>query len=162
MVFNSEHVMKCLIDPQGWATPQQHGVDLNVIGIMKVNGGQILKEKTALQTATPVGVSRDEQTHITYWDLEPGYMYAITFSQGIEVPANAKANIIHRSSVLRAGAMLFSAEYDAGFKTNNMGAFMITTAPLRIEQQSRLAQVVMCETEETSSLYDGQWQGGKN
>lgn len=156
MVFNSKHVLEHLIDPHNYAKAQQHGVDLTVVGFARCGGGAILKDKTIIDRINPVGLFKQDDG-ISYWLLDPGY-YSVTFAQGIKVPPNTKANIIHRSSMLRAGGILMSAEYDAGFQTQNMGAFLLLTSAMKIELGARIAQIVMMSTEETETPYNGQFQ----
>ena len=58
-------------------------------------------------------------------------VYEVVFEQGCNFPNNVAGNIIHRSSVLRSGNLLLSAEFDPGFKTDNIGSFITVNTPLK-------------------------------
>jgi deoxycytidine triphosphate deaminase len=94
------------------------------------------------------------------WALAPG-VYSITFHQGCSLPNNIKAEIVHRSSLLRMGVEIKSAVYDPGFKTEFMGAVMVVHNTVTIEYGSRVAQILMAETQ-LSEEYAGQFQGEKD
>lgn len=157
MILNAENVLKLLNDPEGKAKKAQHGVDLTLKGVKTVQGGEVLKEKTNLYTDSVVEVNALEFPGKEVYHLSPG-TYEITFEQGCKLPNNVKANIIHRSSVLRTGSFILSGEYDPGFETANMGAFLFVTGDLLVEKGARVAQIIMSYTEE-SEAYNGQFQG---
>ena len=68
-----------------------------------------------------------------------------------------------RSSLVRCGADVRSGQFDGGFKTKAMGAFLKVELPIEIEVGARVAQMIVNETYEVANedLYDGQWQGDK-
>jgi deoxycytidine triphosphate deaminase len=96
-----------------------------------------------------------------YWQLEPG-TYSIEFDQGIELGENDTAFIIHRSSLGRMGAQIYSGVFDPGFKTSTMGAILRVSIPMIIYTHARVAQVIVFENQKVSELYNGQWQGEKD
>ena len=156
MVLNSKSAMSFIKDPMGHAAPQQHGVDLTLANVVKVTPSEITKERSQIGVQTPLSVWMREDGKKMY-DLPVGY-YGIYFEQGIKLPNNVKANIVHRSSVLRGGAIITSGEYDPGFETEMMGAYMFVAVPIRLEIGARVAQVVLTQTQPCDE-YDGQWQG---
>lgn len=179
MVVNSTEVLKSLVDPGGTAVKQQHGVDLTIYRIAKVRESPdvgVWKSKTipahefekmpdAVRMLTAIGHPiGDMALHpvdgedTQAWYLEEG-VYSIYFDQGIEVPANCKANIIHRSSIARCGGQIYSGEYDPGFKATHMGAFLVVHSPFYIEKGARVAQIVMQRIEGEVEQYNGQWMG---
>lgn len=147
--------MKFIIDKQGTAKPQQHGVDLTLANVVRVTPSEINKDQTIIGIQRPLSIWQREDGRRIY-DIPMGY-YGIYFEQGIKLPDNVKANIIHRSSVLRGGAMIFSGEYDPGFETQTMGAYMIVFVPIRLELGARVAQIVLHETQPCVK-YEGQFQ----
>lgn len=49
-----------------------------------------------------------------------------------------------------------SAEFDPGFKTDQIGSFMTVIMPIKIEKGARLGQMVCHRTEKPADLYNGQ------
>lgn len=137
---------------------QQVGIDLTVNTIYKVSGvGFIPKEgKTVLPTYTEIPWEEDGTA-----TLGPG-SYEIKFNEGCNFPKNVAGNIIHRSSVLRSGALLMSAEFDPSYFCDSIGSFMTVINPIKIEKGARLGQIVCHRTEVEADSYQGQWQGGKD
>lgn len=168
MVLNSDEVMKIVKDPYDLAMPQQHGVDLTLREVYTLDAqskaGCVYREKTFPPTLQEVEkTSYDALPYATSvksgWLLQPG-LYSLEFDQGVKIPAHCKANIIHRSSIARCGGQIYSGEYDAGFETENAGAFLVVHVPFFIEEHARVAQLVVQEVRGIiERQYDGQWQG---
>lgn len=147
---------------------QQHGVDLNLISVSKVDGlhtpGVIYNDdhpnpkKTRLSHRWIESLREDEATGIKFWHLEPG-VYDITFAQGCSIPSDVKMKIVHRSSVYRNGGEINSALFDAGFTTDKMGTILVIHSPLRIENGARVGQAHVYPSNQVQNLYNGQWQG---
>lgn len=135
---------------------QQQGVDIRIKKINKLSGsGVIPKEgKTLLPVYEELQCASDS------WYLQPGY-YEVEFEEGCNVPNNATLHFKTRSSLVRCGALVHSGQFDAGFKTNNMGAFLQVLNPISIQKGARIAQAIVFTSNEVSNLYDGQWQGDK-
>jgi deoxycytidine triphosphate deaminase len=150
--------------------PAQVGYDLsaksiNVIGNPNINKstpaiGMVLKDKTILNTYTPVETKTIDG--VEGWLLYPG-AYDITFHEGCKIASNRVGMIRQRSSLLRNGAIIASSIFDPGFETDNMGTIMIVTATIFIEKDARVGQMYFHECDEVSEdkLYNGQWQGDK-
>lgn len=132
----------------------QHGIDLNLIKVEKLQGvGDIpIKGKTKLPIYIEVDFSADN-----YWCLQPG-TYNITFQQGCKIPKDQMLLIRQRSSLLRNGGVLHSSVFDAGFETSNIGTVMVLTHPVNIEVGARIAQIYNHETTPVENLYNGQFQ----
>jgi deoxycytidine triphosphate deaminase len=104
----------------------------------------------------------DEERECEYYDLEPGY-YEISFVESCKIPANCAMYFKTRSSLVRCGAIVHSGQFDAGFETEKMGAFLHVILPIEIEVGARVAQMIVNESYEVglTELYDGQWQNDK-
>ena len=141
----------------GMGKPAQVGYDLTLKSIKKVKGGIVAVDRTIVCTYEPVENQKNS------YHLTPG-AYSLTFHQGCKLPANIKASIIHRSSVLRCGGLITSGVYDPGFEVDEMGAILIVFEDLDIEVEARVAQIVMeeCYPVEENQLYNGQWQKDKD
>lgn len=152
---------------------QQHGIDLNLISMVKLHSygesfgsiaGFIPKEgKTRLGSRVLYAAEElvnEYGEKCTAWRVEPG-AYEVTFSQGCVVPSDQRLRIIQRSSVLRNGGILHSSVFDAGFHTDKIGTCMFFFVPLIIEVGARVAQIVAEGSNNVVNLYEGQWQGDK-
>jgi deoxycytidine triphosphate deaminase len=145
--------------------PAQVGYDLsaksiNAIGkdqLIKPAIGMVLKDKTILNTYTPVPLTKIDG--VEGWLLYSG-AYDITFHEGCKIAANRVGMIRQRSSLLRNGAIIASSIFDPGFTTENMGTIMIVTATIFIEQDARVGQMYFHECDKVSEdqLYNGQFQ----
>ena len=148
--------------------PAQVGYDLsaksiNAIGkdqLIKPAIGMVLKDKTILNTYTPVPLTKIDG--VEGWLLYSG-AYDITFHEGCKIASNRVGMIRQRSSLLRNGAIIASSIFDPGFETDNMGTIMIVTATIFIEKDARVGQMYFHECDEVNeeNLYQGQFQNDK-
>lgn len=137
---------------------QQVGIDLTISYFSKVDGvGFIPKDgKTILPNYTKLEWPEDN-----ILILQPG-IYECVFNEGCNFDSRTEGKIIHRSSVLRSGSILMSAEFDPGFETENIGSFITVNMPIKIEKGARLGQMTCNLTdEEVENTYNGQWQKDK-
>ena len=136
---------------------QQQGIDVRLAKVHEVVGGTggfvpaTGKTQTpgAVEVACPDGV----------YDLPTGY-YEVTFEEGCKIPADCAMYFKTRSSLVRCGAEIRSGQFDGGFETDHMGAYLKVELPIKIEKGARVAQAIINETYpvEKEYLYDGQWQ----
>lgn len=144
---------------------QQQGVDVRIKNVSKVVmdygcGYVPAKGKTVAPKSIIEPLINDNDT--CGWMLQPGY-YEVEFEEGCKIPNNIAMNFKTRSSLVRCGAEITSGQFDAGFETENMGAYLKVNLPIIIEKGARVAQAILTETYEvgTDQLYNGQWQGDK-
>lgn len=118
--------------------------------------------KTSIPTPHEVTPIQDPERGVDTWFLHEGY-YEVEFMEGCEIPADCAMYFKTRSSLVRCGADVRSGQFDGGFKTENMGAFLKVELPIRIDVGARIAQAIVTETYpvDEDKLYDGQWQGDK-
>ena len=139
---------------------QQQGVYVRIESINFVSSrGFIPKEgKTKLPQYNAV----HEADAVTSYVLNPGY-YEVTFMEGCNIPNNCILYFKTRSSLVRCGAIVHSGQFDAGFKSKKMGAFLHVILPIEIEKGARIAQAIVTEsyTVNDENLYNGQWQNDK-
>ena len=142
---------------------QQQGIDVRVIDIKRVDACDNLcgfipaTGKTLTPVVTPINLQQNYNS--TFWELAPGY-YEVTFEEGCQIPADCAMYFKTRSSLVRCGAEIRSGQFDGGFETDHMGAFLKVELPIKIEKGARVAQAIINETYpvEKEYLYDGQWQ----
>lgn len=163
-MINAEQIIKegllKLEKTQG--KPAQVGYDLSLNRINKVGGsiGQVLKDKTILNTHT-------EEPKIEFegkigWLLEPG-VYDFILNEGCKIPLNRTAFMKQRSSMLRNGVLIQSSVWDPGFETDEMGTYGVVFEKIFIEENARIAQIYFHESTpvEPEHAYNGQYQKDK-
>ena len=158
MLNNAQQVAE-LLQTNGKGAKAQVGYDLTLKEVKIVNGGAVMSDKTNVTNYSDKASQTNKDGKEVY-EFAPG-TYSLTFEQGIKLPSNKTAFIVHRSSVLRCGGVITSGIYDPGFEVEEMGAMLIVTEPLIIEKGARVAQVYIFENNEAEA-YDGQWQGTKD
>ena len=135
---------------------QQQGVDVRLARVFVLDGtGEIPG-----QGDTILPKSRNLPALVgSVLLLQPGY-YEVEFFEGCDVKSNMALNFKTRSSLVRCGAIIHSGQFDGGFKTEHMGAFLEVKRPIRIEIGARVAQAVVNLTfpVDKDSLYNGQYQ----
>jgi deoxycytidine triphosphate deaminase len=164
MILNAEQLLEqgLLNLDNAKGKPAQVGYDLSVKEINKVGGsiGMVLVDKTVLNTHAPVDKINLEGKN--GWLLYAG-VYDVIMNEGCNIPSNRVALIRQRSSLMRNGAIITSSIFDPGFKTPNIGTYMVVLETIFIEQDARVAQVYFheCEPVASEQLYNGQWQNDK-
>lgn len=173
MLLNSKNISSLMTLDEN-SNLAQVGVDLSVKGIQLIEGGGvILKNKTIINPEFYIDIPVKEQTIMIMdketgkptelkfegWFLHPGE-YAVEFNEGITLPTNKTAFVLHRSSVYRQGNLIMSPVWDPGFSTreNTMSTTLIVNNAMYLEKGARVAQVIIHENEEAEA-YNGQWQG---
>jgi deoxycytidine triphosphate deaminase len=140
----------------------QVGVDLSVNKIEKISGMiMVLKDKTVVNPESFIICDEIEIDGRIGWRLSPG-AYALTFNEGIRIPANVTGFIQSRSSIYRGGSIISSPVWDPGFECEVMGTTMIVNEMIFIEKNARVCQLIMHENHEPSELYNGQFQNKTN
>jgi deoxycytidine triphosphate deaminase len=164
MILNAEQILEqnLLILDNAKGKPAQVGYDLSIMIINKVGGaiGKVLVDKTELNTHTPVvPISLDGRRG---WLLYSG-VYDVVMNEGCNIPSSRVGLVRQRSSLMRNGAIITSSIFDPGFKTNNLGTYMIVFETIFIEENARVAQMYFheCEPVAQDQLYQGQWQNDK-
>ena len=164
MILNAEQILEQglikLDNAKG--KPAQVGYDLSVKQINKVGGtiGMVLKDKTILNTHTPVEKMSLEGSK--GWILYEG-VYDVIMNEGCKIAPDKVGLIRQRSSLMRNGAIITSSIFDPGFETDNLGTYMIVFETIFIEEDARVAQMYFheCEPVAKDKLYNGQWQNDK-
>jgi dUTP pyrophosphatase len=89
--------------------------------------------------------------------------YALTFNEGVKIPATATGFITSRSSIYRGGAKINSPIWDPGFETSEMGTTLFVESDvIYIEENARVCQFYMISNPVPSQLYNGQFQNKTN
>jgi len=163
MLLTGEEVLAHLVAPQGLHKVNQVGIDLSVQKIERILGGiMVLKEKTIVKPESFDRVPLQNIDGRKVWRLTKG-PYALTFNEGIKIPANATGFITSRSSIYRGGAKINSPIWDPGFETETMGTTMfVESDTIFIEENARVCQLYMIKNPTPAELYNGQFQNKTN
>lgn len=163
MLLTGEQIREYLFTPHNYHKINQVGVDLSVCKIERIIGGvQILIETTVVlpEHFTKMHLQNIEGRKM--WRLTEG-AYALTFNEGVEIPAAATGFITSRSSIYRGGAKINSPIWDPGFKTDQMGTTLfVLSNTIFIEENARVCQFYMITNPTVTDLYNGQFQNKTN
>ena len=85
--------------------------------------------------------------------------YLVDFTERLNIPNDLIALGYTRSSLLRMGAHIPSAVWDAGFNGYGQGLLIVTNPyGINVMEKARVMQLVFLERKDDDSLYGGQWQ----
>lgn len=93
-----------------------------------------------------------------WWELSPG-SYLVTFNEIVNLPLNIMALGQPRSSLLRMGATIHTAVWDAGYKGRGQSLLVVHNPyGIRLSQNARVLQLVFFEIEGGTTSYMGSYQ----
>lgn len=149
------------VDP---SSIQQQGIDVRLKDVRLVTPhsstiSTIFKNRpTCLPQSILLEPDKDEEGE--FYIFQPGKYYDLEFYESLQLGAGYASYLKARSSLIRMGGEVYSGQYDAGFKTDNIGCFLKTLFPIKIYRGARVAQMIVNETYlvDTNVLYNGQWQ----
>lgn len=139
---------------------QQQGIDVRVDKIFRFNGHGRVPSVGKTQLPQMVEMEFEKGTNFpesVY--LTPGY-YEVELMEGFNIPTNCTLHFKTRSSMVRCGGEVVSGQFDAGFKTDKGGCFLVVHHGLRLEKHARIAQAIVFRSNEAEA-YNGQFQGDK-
>ena len=91
--------------------------------------------------------------------LGPG-AYSITYNEIVHLPKDVMALGLSRSSLLRCGASLHTAVWDAGYSGRSESLLMVhNPLGLNLEKDARVLQLVFSKLTGKSRGYQGRYQG---
>ena len=94
--------------------------------------------------------------------LEPGTYYAMKTLEKLNLPDNILALFVPRSTLYRSGVHVFTGEASPGYQGGlTFGLYNFRKEPFELEMGARLTHVMFFEVKGKSTLYRGQWQGGR-
>jgi dUTP pyrophosphatase len=90
-----------------------------------------------------------------WWDLQPG-AYKIKTNETCNIPKDLIALGFPRSSLLRMGAFVQNAVWDAGFQGRSEFILVVANPHgVRVKQNARLVQLMFMRVNETEQGYNG-------
>lgn len=148
------------------------GVDLSVKNFYKLSmPGVVYKDKTVVSDYKLIDkidvVDNKLARPFKGWYLPVG-TYICELNEGCKFGPNDVGYIVLRSSLNRNCVSLISAVWDPNFTTekdgvvNTMSVRINVDTPMGIyiEENARVGQLVVFDTEDGATQYVGQWQGG--
>ncbi|MGE3270886.1 MAG: deoxyuridine 5'-triphosphate nucleotidohydrolase [Chloroflexota bacterium] len=136
---------------------QPNGVDVTLESVWRLEGaGQIgrTNQERQLPERTPIEPSADG-----WFDLAPG-TYMIRLEEVVSLPLDIMAFGRPRSSLLRAGAALHTAVWDAGYRGRSESLLVVyATAGVRLSRGARVLQLVFVRLDTATEAYAGSYQG---
>ncbi len=147
-----------LADPSTQVQP--HGIDVRVECVWRFASAGALardvpgRDGRALPDYAPVPFGATGAVHLT------ADAYLVRFAEIVHLPVDLMALGRPRSTLLRCGAALHTAVWDAGY-VGRSEALLVVSNPhgLRLERGARICQLVFFPLDAPSSGYTGSYQG---
>ena len=144
-----------LPDPEGQIQP--NGVDITLESVWRMSGAGAIGQTNAervIPERQPVSPQEDG-----WFVLSPG-TYVIRFREVVALPLDVMAFGRPRSSLLRCGAAIHTAVWDAGYRGRSE-ALLVVFAPegIRLAIGARVLQLVFVRLEAATHGYAGTYQG---
>lgn len=96
-----------------------------------------------------------------WWDLQKG-TYKIKTNETCNIPKDLMALAFPRSSLLRMGAFIQNAVWDAGFQGKSEFILIVANPHgVRVKQNARIVQLIFMRFNETEQGYNGAFQNLK-
>lgn len=132
-----------------------HGVDLTAERVEALEGPGRLDFDNSTRVI-PEGRELEFEEEVT---LEPG-AYRVTYGETVAVPMDRVGVILPRSSLMRSGAVLYSALWDAGYEGRGQGLLQVMNPyGVTLARSARIGQLFFLEAETIEEGYDGRYQG---
>jgi dUTP pyrophosphatase len=158
-MLSGEEIQRLGIVAPGLDLPDLHvqpnGIDLTLDAVWRIGAGgslgiadedRHLPERSALEP--------DEHGWLT---LHRG-TYGIRFAEPVAIPLDRGGLAFPRSSLLRMGAHIPTAVWDAGYQGRAESLLVVLSDRLGIQRHARLAQVVFFNLTSTTTGYQGRYQ----
>ena len=143
-----------ICDPSRQVTP--NGIDLTLKKVEKFTGSgsiDFTNEKRKLSPTEEIPFTR------TWIDLPPG-CYKVTFNEIVTIPQDMIALARPRSSLLRSGATIESAVWDAGFHGVSISLLIVYNPHgISLQRNARLIQLIFVKmSRKAQKTYNGVYQ----
>ena len=136
---------------------QPNGFDLTLESVWRMQGQGAIGMSNAERTIPardPVTASEDG-----WFCLSPG-TYVIRFREVVALPLDVMAFGRPRSSLLRCGAAIHTAVWDAGYRGRSEALFVVhAEGGVRVAAGARVLQLVFVRLESSTHAYAGAYQG---
>jgi deoxycytidine triphosphate deaminase len=141
--------------------PEGAGFDLRIGELYKISGKGFLgvEERETPGMKLIAGYKEGKTTKV---ELQPQVYYVMKTIENVNMPDNLLAVMTPRSTLFRSGIYIFGGQTPPGYQGGlTMGIYNFRDVPFRLEMGSRVVHIMFFEVKGKSSLYRGQWQGGR-
>ena len=159
-MLTGEEIQRLGIVAPGAVLPASHvqvnGVDLSLDAVWRIGTNGALGMDDAdrrLPERSPV-----EPDIAGWFSLQAG-MYGIRFAEPVRIPLDCGGLAFPRSSLLRMGAHIPTAVWDAGYAGRAESLLFVCVEYLRLQRHARVAQIVFFRLSEATTGYQGRYQG---
>lgn len=156
-LIEDQNLFEDYIDLETQLTP--NGFDVTAGEIHEVHGrGQLdfSNSEREIPGSEPVEPEYpDVDAEYGWWELPQG-MYKIVMNEKVNIPNDLVGVAFPRSSLLRMGAHIQNAGWDAGYSGH--GEFLLVVenpSGIRIKENARVNQLMFAKMDETDDGYDG-------
>lgn len=155
-MFESGAFVADHVSPLRESQVQPNGVDLTIARVEEpIDAGHIGRGGKTIGDRQEIPPSAVSDAESTYY-LPPG-AYVVRYGETVRVPSNHIGFILPRSSLMRNGAMLHSAVWDAGYEGQGEGLLTVHH-DIEIAQDARIGQFILAKANHQGT-YDGDYQG---
>ena len=139
-----------------------NGFDLTAASVFEFVAAGVLdfsnNERVIPQTREIFPTKNKSEDKSGWWTLKKG-AYKIRTNETVNLPKDLIAISFPRSSLLRMGAFVQNAVWDAGFKGRGEFILVIQNPEgLKLKQNARVVQLIFSTISETSQSYQGIYQ----
>lgn len=141
--------------------PEGAGFDLRIGELYEISGKGFLGVEDR-KTPEIKLVAKYDKKKTKKVSLKPRTYYLMKTIERLNMPDNLLALFTPRSTLYRSGVYIFGGQSAPGYKGElTMGIYNFTKAPFELEMGARVLHLMFFEVKGKTSLYRGQWQGGR-
>lgn len=140
--------------------PEGCGFDLRLGEVFQIKGEGFLgvDERKTCDTKLVASISRNDKEIV----LKPGDFYLVKTIEKVNMPSDLVGIFKPRSTLHRMGILLRTSQVSPGYQGELIFAMVnLGPCPVKLELGSRIVHLMFAEIDGTTSLYRGQWQGGR-
>jgi len=141
--------------------PEGAGFDLRIGELYELKGKGFLGIEER-KTPEIKLIAKFEKTKPRKVILQPQTYYLIKTVEKLNLPENLLALFTPRSTLYRSGVYIFGGQTAPGYQGElTTGIFNFRNEKFELEMGARVMHIMFFEVKGKSSLYRGQWQGGR-
>ena len=141
--------------------PEGAGFDLRIGELYQLKGGGFLgiEERKTPEIKLIAKFDKKKPKKIF---LQPRTYYLMKTIEKLNLPENLLALFTPRSTLYRSGVYIFGGQTAPGYQGElTTGIYNFRDEKFELEMGSRVIHIMFFEVKGKSSLYRGQWQGGR-
>ena len=155
LIYGKPPLIEGYIDLDQQLQPNGFDLTLRQVDVMQTPG-QIATDNSRRQVSDLSPLIFDG---LGFIDLPAG-IYSITFNEIVHLPRNIMALATPRSSLLRCGATVNTAVWDAGYSGRSQSLLVVyNPRGIRLEKNARIIQIVFFALDGETEGYQGAYQG---